>query len=82
MQVWFMESQISDHSLYHAKFSPEIPKLRTRSYLPPGPERFLKQHSENNEAITVYLSKTPKKCTYIVFNNLKFTLKRLKHCTA
>jgi len=42
MQVWLMESQISDHSLYRAKFSPAIPKLRTPSDLTPGPDSFLK----------------------------------------
>jgi len=52
MQVWFMEIQISDHSLYHSNFSPAIPKLRTRGDLPPGPERFLKQHSEKNDNIS------------------------------
>jgi len=28
--------------------------------------------------MNMYLSNTPNKCTYIVFNNLKFTLKHLK----
>jgi hypothetical protein len=45
MQVCLIESQISDHSLYHEQLSPTVPKF-THSQLslnlPPGPQRFLK----------------------------------------
>ena len=60
-----MESQISDHLLYHGKFSPAIPKLRPRGDLPPGPERFLKQNSEKNDSNSSLFKWNSKKNAHI-----------------